>query len=280
MDRSNLILTPRVHDYLLNVGELVLSEENAARLIELVTTHPRVRKGSFSPSSSGLCLRRQVMAYLGAPELAITDANLQNIFLDGTWRHLRWQFMGLEAGWFTDIEVSMPVEHWMSNGSIDAVNDDEDWLFELKGTSYATTKLRDEFPEKLRMFSDGWVPPESDQFSKTVFKHLLQIHRYFRQSGEVFGEPYSKAVLVYENKSTQDWIEFNLEPNEALLEIADRELMDLTMAVDRKELPEMLPSCRKLKGKTFKECKFHHVCPDARYRQFSERKVRIVRKKS
>ena len=43
--------------------------------------------------------------YIGVPVMSRGDSRLHSIFIDGTWRHIRWQMMLLEAGILTDIEV-------------------------------------------------------------------------------------------------------------------------------------------------------------------------------
>lgn len=273
LDRE-LILTPRVHDWLQENGDIVLTPELAERLANMLMSHPRVRSGSFSPSQAGTCPREQVFKFLGAKQRVSLDTVLQNLFNDGTWRHLRWQFMGLHGEWFTDIEVSIPVPSRRATGSIDAVNDLEGWLFELKGTSAGTRALREHVPIAIDYLKRDLVPlATEDWVLKLAYKHLLQIHRYFLQSGGRF----DKAILMYESKMSQEFVEFVFEPIPAALETVSKELDMLNSYADEEKLPPMLKMCRAEKGEIFRECPFNHSCSEATWVSAIPKPVKIKR---
>jgi hypothetical protein len=163
-----------------------------------------------------------------------TDPVLSNIFLDGTWRHIRWQMMGMTAGWFTAIEVKTTVPELRLGVSADAMNTDERWGFELKGTSQLASVIRNGVPEK----------------------HLLQVHTMMLAFGM------DRWVYMAEDKSRQEIHEVVIDADPKMLDRVERELHVLNECVTKRELPEVLPSCRGGDGRLFNGCPFRGVCLD------------------
>ena len=184
------------------------------------------RDGRFGASSRGDCLRRQVFQYLGFPQRGGFDYQLHNIFHDGHWRHMRWQAMLLTAGVIDDIEVQYQKDSFSI--SMDGVNTEDGWLFELKGASYVPSEV----PEK----------------------HMLQIHTYFAVSG------IETCSYVVEDKRTQDWREWVVTPIDQYVNAVQEEMDDLESAVKDQRIPEALPACRQETGEVYKRCPYSHVC--------------------
>lgn len=221
---------------------LTLDEEVHQIIAEQLSKPPRDRSGSFSSSSSGKCERLQVFNYIGqgADDLPQSnDPRLQQIFYDGSFRHLRWQAVLLQAKIIDRIEVPLSWKKMRSEGSMDGlgvVHDEHprpDWRglefgFELKG-----------------MNSWGY----KSQIEKGIREdHLDQVHRYFLSSGlELF-------VIIYENKDTQEWTEWVITPNGLIIQGQNEELKRLNKWVDTQKLPPMLDECKKQTGKTFNDC--------------------------
>ena len=195
-------------------------------------------------------MRAQELQYLGLPGRSI-DAQLQNIFNDGKWRHLRWQGMLLAAGLLVDIEYQLPWPAMKSKGSVDGVGEvshshpypawrGKEFGFELKGIStFQFAKIRDNGP---------------------LDKHLKQVHRYFLSGG------FDLFVIVYEDKTTQAFEEFVIEPDQQLLAGSKRELVILNEAIAKKELHGMLPDCQRARGPEWQDCAFggqHGLCQRA-----------------
>lgn len=245
LKETDTIITPRLQEWLVRYGDDRLSDEVANTIHDLLTTAPRVRSGSFSASSAGQCPRAQVLSFLGASG-GVTDVRLQNIFSDGKWRHMRWQYMLLSAGILTDIEDPQMWPRMRTRGTMDGIGvvpDDHprlDWrgkefVFELKGVSaYLYPKYKE----------DG--PKEED--------HLPQVARYLLMTG------FPLAVIIYEDKSTQDWTEWVIEATDPritrLIEEQRQELEWLNHCVDQKDLPQMLPGCASRNGSEWKTCPF------------------------
>ena len=97
---SDLIITPKLQLFLMRNPNLVLDDSVTKIIAEQIGSKPRVRSGSFSSSAAGMCERRQVFNYIGIDSGTVNNPQLQQIFYDGTWRHLRWQatLLGLEFG--------------------------------------------------------------------------------------------------------------------------------------------------------------------------------------
>lgn len=239
---SELIITPVLHDWLMQHGDDPVPEDIAQWIHTLMTTPPRNRSASFSASAAGMCHRRQVLGYLGVPEGGAIDPWLQNVFNDGKWRHLRWQTMLLMAGLLDDIEDPLVWKKMRSRGTMDGsghVYDghprpewkDLEYGFELKGVS-------------------GFLFPTIKKNEEMKLEHKRQVSRYFLMSGlDLF-------IIIYENKANNEWFEWVIEPDLALIEEQREELKELNRAVDRKRLPPILPSCKAQVGPIFKECPY------------------------
>lgn len=258
------ILTPRIAEWLADSGgEVVLSPPVAERIAGLLTQVPRHRSGSFSPSSAGMCHRRQVLSYLGVPVANPPDWRGMAIFADGRFRHLRWQAIGLQEGWFTDIEVPVAVPTLRSKGSMDGENEPEGWLFELKGTSAPINTIT----HRARLLIDGQGPADPEDL---VGKWFLQIHRYMLQSG------YRRAVLLVEHKATQEWVEVDIDEIPAVAAQVNDEITKLNDYIEDERLPEMRSDCAMQAGPIFMDCPYRSVCAQATYRRKKLKAVKIT----
>jgi hypothetical protein len=171
----------------------------------------------------------------------VNSPQLQNIFYDGTWRHLRWQATLLQAEILSEAEVMLDWPAKRSKGSMDGQGivpsthlvqawRDKEFGFELKGITTFDYKS---------IVALGPKP-----------NHLDQVHRYFLSGGlDLF-------VIIYEDKNSQDWIEFVIEPDIDRVEAQRAELDMLNDYVDTKTIPPMLPDCAAHKGTEFSKCPF------------------------
>ena len=83
-------------------------------------------------------------------------------------------------------------------------------------------------------------------------KHLRQVSRYFLMGG------FGLFIIIYEDKTTQEYLEWVVEPEPELIEEQRAELITLNDAVDRKKLPPQLPECAVRKG-AFRDCSYGGV---------------------
>lgn len=233
------IITHRLNMFLMQNPNLVVDQWVADMIRDQITKQPRVRSGSFSSSAAGSCLRRQIFQFQGIDSGGVNSPQLQNIFYDGTWRHLRWQAVLLHAGILSDIEFPLTWPEKRSVGTMDGIGivpDDhpkEEWRglefgFELKGVN-----------------TYGY-----QQAYNVKEDHLNQIHRYFLSGG------FDLFVVVYEDKNTQEWKEWVIEPDPARLSAQQAELDALNDYADKQILPPMLTDCIQATGPNWKYCPY------------------------
>ena len=223
------IVTPRLTKFLAEHQNLVLDDRVADLIREQTVKPPRDRSGSFSSSAAGVCPRRQIFGYCGVEPENPVSPETQNVFFDGTWRHLRWQAVLLMAGILDSIEYPLAWPAQRSVGTMDGVGTvpADHSIPEIAGAEFGF-ELKGINPYGFKQITTADQPRRD---------HLRQVHRYFLSGGfEVF-------VVVYENKATQEWTEFVIAPDPALLDEQRAELATLNDLVDKKVLPAMLSGC-------------------------------------
>ena len=237
--KRNTIITPRLHGWLnANDGVKIENQATAMRVMEILSPGNHDRSGRFHPSQLYQCPRRQVFEFYGLEGPKKYNPTLRNLFNDGHFRHLRWQIMLLNAGILSDIEVKVTIPEYRLGGSMDGVNENEGWMFELKGTSqYQTVMQRGALPA-----------------------HVKQVNAYLLASG------LEKAVIVYECKSTQQWQEIEIVRDPDTIDEIELILQKLNHAIDTGELPEILDECANQDGPKFNNCPYAGVCHGTRNR--------------
>ena len=235
----NLILTPHINEWLSEKGDTHYTPEVLEKIVKQLSTPPRDRSGSFSSSSSGYCLRRQVFGYLGIKPNVPIMPQLQLLFNDGKWRHLRWQAMLLDAGLLDSIEVPAYWEEKRSVGSMDGMGYTKD------------LPLRDDWKNKTFGFElKGMYSRMFEQTKKQGHppsKHNEQMQRYMLQHREL-----DMFIYIAENKDTQEWVEYVVEKNQRHIDSAVGEVELLNESVDMSVFPARLPVCQEKKdGKVF-----------------------------
>lgn len=234
MAKMNGRITPKLQGWLVkNNGVHITKDEVEEAVLNIL--RPKVHKsraGAFHPSQLYQCPRSQVFGYHDAPKIVSFDPTLQNLFNDGHFRHLRWQIMLLESGILTDVEVPIYVPELRLEGSIDGVNAKEGWMFELKGTSQF----------------------KSIQTRGALEQHKKQVNAYLLASG------LNEAVIVYECKSTQQWLEVTIEKDPKVIAEITEILAGLNDAIDNDYLPPRLEECENQTGVTYNSCSFAEVC--------------------
>ena len=236
---SKLIITPQLEAWLETDGwNLGVTEpedlELAAKLLMQSKDNAK-RDGRFGASSRGMCQRRQIYSFLGLPGARGIDAGLQNIFNDGTFRHIRWQLMLKKAGIVTDVEVPFQVPEWRVATSLDAENDNDGWMFELKGVG------------GFKSISD--IKNQED----IMHYHLLQMHTCLWAIG------WDKAIYIAEAKGTNTWVEVIVHRDERIINEVIRELEQLNTAVEDERIPPVQEDCKRKSG-DYKYCPYAARC--------------------
>lgn len=231
--RRNKTITPTLYGWLAkNNGIKIHDEDVLRRVTEILSPSDGDRSGSFHPSQLYKCPRAQVFEYLNAPARKEYNPTLQNLFNDGHFRHLRWQIMLLNAGILTDIEVPVAMEKYRLTGSMDGMNRNDGWMFELKGTSQY----------------------KSISQKGAMSAHIKQVNAYLMASG------LEKAIIVYECKSTQEWTEIEIEKDDKIVSELTEILESLNGAIETGVLPEVKDACQNQEGYEYNNCPYSDIC--------------------
>lgn len=229
-------VTPVINRFLMENPEGVIWDEDGYALFREIVERSKGnmaadRANRWGASSRGKCLRKQVFTFLGMPGGRILEPETANLFNDGKWRHLRWQMMLVQSGAATHAEWPVAKPSLRIKCSIDAVNADEQYLIELKGDR-----------NMARLLSEG-VPED----------HNLQMHTMMLATG------WDEFVYVMEDKASNDWREFLIRKDPAILARVRDELEILNEHVERRVLPSILPACASKEG-PYRTCDYAAQC--------------------
>ena len=230
----SLVVSPRHEAWLVQNGNPIYSPEalafGAGELLKQAT--PRDRRGTFSASSLGTCVRKQLFTYLGMPEAPISAKTAQ-IFQNGTFMHIRWQMAGLTEGWLAQAEVPVGANDLGLSGTQDGIAHD--------GTVVEFKSINSHGYAGVTNFGPK---PE----------HLFQIGTYMVTTGA------ERAAIVYEDKNTQEYQEHVVVRDQKVSdEIIERAETVWTRAQNH-TLPEPLDKCMAGEGYVYKFCPFRNVC--------------------
>lgn len=225
------------HDYIKSKYHAYLQgERNVEREIEVTTKllsiPERDRTKSWSASGAGTCLRARQFSYLGMKGKA-PDDHAMNIFLNGTYVHIRHQVVGMAAGYLTDVEVPVRHEGYNLKGTMDAVD--------ATGALVEYKSINQNGFMQVRQFG---AKPE----------HKHQVNSYFLATGHDY------ARIVYENKNTNDLLEFEVQRDPHEIDIVVSDLEDLQLATNNDMLLPMLAECTRKEGR-YRWCPFASQCP-------------------
>jgi hypothetical protein len=245
-DGGGLFVTPRYEQYLAMHPNILVDETIARFVASELTTPQRDRTMSFSASSRGFCPRKQVFGFTTLEAVPKTNTSLYAIFHQGTFMHLKWQALLLDAGILDEVEVFVEWPEFRIKGSLDGVG-----LIPEDHKLHSDPRFGGKYGWELKSINSRGYSWVCDTGPKK--EHLLQIHAYMLASGlRVWS-------LCYENKDTQEWREFIVHYDEEIADEVTLELAYLNEMVDRRELPPVLGECKKRQGQ-FKSCEFAHAC--------------------
>jgi hypothetical protein len=247
MNRGPTILTPQIERYLSENSHMVLTEALVAEAVLPTILRDdngsAGRVGRFGASSRGTCLRRQLFQYLGAPTTSDEpDTQLHNIFIDGTWRHIRWQALLRLIGAIEDVELKGSLPSRRLKVSLDGAGHYEGLRFglEIKGMNWRSfATLEEGLPDK----------------------HQMQIETCFEAIPEI-----EFFVYLAEDKNTQEYREFVIERGampEYIAEAVRDELDVLNAHASMGSLPAVLDECKTTRSKKRKDCPYGSICRTA-----------------
>lgn len=176
------------------------TEEDFEILKDLIVRGTTRDGNVFSPSGATRCTRLQIIDK--HPEFKadpLTDAKLISIFMDGNWRHLKWQMVFHKMGIAESFEIFKKIGPLDYGGSYDVVV----WL----NLSKITENKED---EKAKVIVD--IKGINDRGFHEIYKsrkakraHWVQVQIYMMLHNIQF------AIVWYENKNTQEIVEILVE---------------------------------------------------------------------
>ena len=242
---GELLVSPRYENYLTEHSNILVDEKVGDFIKSEICTPQRNRRMTFSASARGACPREQVFQFTHLKGVPRFGSSLIAIFHQGTFMHLKWQALLLDAGILDRVEIPCLWDDMSMSGTIDGAG--------LVPDNHILRAEHENFGWELKSInSNGYRFVLSNGPKK---QHLLQIHAYMIATG------WRVWSLCYENKDTQEWKEFTVFYDEAIADEVTYELAYLNDCVNDKKLPPILSECQKRKG-PFKQCQFAHVCLD------------------
>lgn len=233
---DKLVVTPEHARWLeMTESERRYSDEAIAEIVKVLRgeyKHPRENR--YSASSMGMCQRRVIFGYQGAPENGVNLDSVDMMAM-GTKHHIFWQLEGLTLGWMDAIEVWTHSPVNLVGGSADAVIYD-DSIFELK-------TVRESVYNRI-------VTKEKEP----KYEHLLQFGAYCLNSGRREGS------IVYEDRSNGTYHEFRVRYTGELEERVLAYIEELNSYRRRDVLPPVLDDCELRRGYTYQECPYRTHC--------------------
>lgn len=191
----------------------------------------RDRRGSFSASSLGSCPRQQQFTWIGLAKLK-QSAQRMAVLANGSFVHLRLQAAGLSAGWLAEAEVPVPENVTGLKGTLDGVCVDGE-VAEIKSIN-----------DRAYRFVQDAAKDE----------HVFQAETYMVTTGA------EKAVILYENKNTQDLKEHIVHHDDATDTKIIGKALELQNRTADLDLFPILPKCLEKKGWQYDYCDYKDRC--------------------
>lgn len=227
-----LLVTPLHEDWLKTNADLHYSGAALEFAAQELGATGRDRRGGFSASALGSCARSQQFTFLGMPTNSLRPRQHQ-VAHNGNFVHLRWQMAGITAGWLARPEVPMPENEWGLSGTLDGV---------LQGGEGLEIKSANE-----RAYSSALSFGVKDE-------HMFQVHSY------MLGMLIDVFSVIYENKNTQDWVEYVVERDEGWIKKVKDACDQRWEGVAKRELEPRLDKCEYREGWQYDWCKYRDVC--------------------
>lgn len=247
-------LRPLLDEYLLT------REDSPTRFLrppfDDLTERPRP-PGRISPSSIGGCQKRAVFKFLGVKGFMKIDPDLQLIFDDGNWRHLKWGWtfydmeavLGKEKFEVISMEEDVSYDPLYVAGSLDTVVriNGKKWVVDFKGANLYT-------------WTDAFMNNEPK------VDHIWQLMLYMK------ARRIRRGLLMYENKNNQEVKVFVVEFNDDDWSEVVRWIKPVIKKLRERRLPQMDHECTK-GSRMEQQCPFSKWCYGGDSHQVQERKA-------
>lgn len=196
------VLKPLVNRWIVEHSETLdkYTDDDIEHMLSLMRKGTVRDRRVFSPSGATACARKQVISkHKEFKEDRTFDVRTIRIFLDGNWRHLKWQMIFFKMG------IAESFEEFKSFGPLD-YGGSIDLIVRLNMNKVATTKLG----KKLRVILDVKGAHDNDwayirRTRKPHRAHYVQVQIYMMLHNIQY------AIIWYENKNTNDVLEVIVE---------------------------------------------------------------------
>lgn len=259
--RAKGILVPILEEVLerqLSVDD----EKDQWFMLELMKARARQReKGVFSPSMLSSCMRQAYFAKTGVEKRAAKSPRSNGFFLDGDFRHYKWQFAlwkAHRAGLLELLGCEIRVYHPNGDfaGTIDAIVriDGKLYVIDFKGMNVNSFQNHEKYGTK-----EGYV------VQIVGYAGIVNLCCAFESfMGNFTGVVIEACLLVGENKGGPVQGGSPIALHEDLLPISKhrskvkRRMHALRGFVSREEVPP--PECTSTRTLGFQECPFSYLC--------------------
>jgi hypothetical protein len=228
------VITPEHEDWLRHHHNASYSPAALSYLQQQLANSPRLRTGTFSASAAGSCVRAQQFEFVGLSRAPLTPKQI-SILYNGTFMHYRWQLAGLTAGWLSGAEIPINDNAAGLIGTADGLHRDGG-VVEFKSiNAFGYSNIRT-FGIKDR--------------------HRWQVQAY------MYGLDQERALVIYENKDTQSWTEFNIERDQTMIDAIIRTTDQMWNMTHVGQLYEPKEKCIDQTGTEYHQCPYRHRCLD------------------
>jgi hypothetical protein len=244
----------------------VEDEQDQWFMLELMKARAQPReKGVFSPSMLGSCMRQAYFAKTGMTKHPATSSRSNYYFLDGDFRHYKWQFVlwkAHRAGLLTLLGVEVRIHHPSGDfaGTLDGLvmfNDGKHTIPDFKGMHVRAF-------QEFEMYG----APINYKVQLVGYGEILNQNGGFYEGFMGYGGggiQIDDVVLIGENKGgpgqrsdNQIALREEVIPLRKGRSAVKRRLHALRGYVEREEVPP--PACYSVRLKQFEECPFAPNC--------------------
>lgn len=261
--RASGVVVPILEEVLENQLD-VEDDEDMEFMLQLMKARARAReKGIFSPSMLSSCVRQAYFAKTGQEKRSAKSPRSNAFFLDGNFRHYKWQFAlwkAHRAGLLELLGCEIRVFHPNGDfaGTIDAIVriDGKLYVIDFKGMN-------------VKSFQDHerWGTREGYVIQIVGYGMIVNLACAFESfMGSFLGVEIEACLLIGENKAGPVQNGSPLALHEDALSVrkhrskVKRRMHLLRGYVEREETPG--PECTSTRNLSFQECPFSWFCLD------------------
>lgn len=245
-NQPDLILTHRIVEFFDRNPEPLFPRELVEEVMHVFWEKRPERDGRFSPSSLGLCHRRQACGYIGVPQ-ALHSGFLAKTFLDGHMAHAKWQLLLKHLGLVEQYEFTLAHPYLPVSGAMDVLGKDDQGYFgvDIKTTSWPLSMAEGGVAACLAWWDAyfaGSNPPPPSGMGKTFVKYWRQVHGYMLLA-QMQGYDVKRFSLLMDLKGQEVWREIPVPYDQRIADEVGDEWLQLDGHVQAEQLPQVLPEC-------------------------------------